>query len=166
LRDRRRSLGLAVALIAAGLGIIGAGALAWKALRGPASPAAIPRLPSSRSGTSRTSPKQAYVVDGLTEALMTSLARVEGLRVVARTSVMRYKDGARPIPEIAKELGVDLLVDGSALRSGGRVRLTARLVDAPRDRELWTRTYEFPSKSPPSYRTGSPAMSRRRPASS
>ena len=143
-RYRSLSLGPAVALLAAGLGIIGAGALAWKALRGPASPAAPPSLAVLPLRDLSKDPEQAYVVDGLTEALMTSLVRVGGLRVVARTSVMRYKDGARPIPEIAKELGVDLLVDGSALRSGGRVQLTARLIDAPRNRQLWTRTYEGP----------------------
>ena len=143
-RYRRLSLGPAVALLAVGLGIIGAGALAWKALRGPASPAASPSLAVLPLRDLSNEPEQAYVVDGLTEALMTSLARVGGLRVVARTSVMRYKDGTRPIPEIAKELGVDLLVDGSALRNGGRVRITARLIDAPRDRQLWTRTYEGP----------------------
>ena len=142
-RYRRLSLGPAIAL-AVGLGIIGAGALAWKALGGPASPAAPPSLAVLPLRDLSKDPEQAYVVDGLTEALMTSLVRVGGLRVVARTSVMRYKDGARPIPEIAKELGVDLLVDGSALRSGGRVQLTARLIDAPRDRQLWTRTYEGP----------------------
>lgn len=142
-RYRRLSLGPAVAL-AVGLGVILAGALAWKAGRGPARPGAHPSLAVLPLRDLSNEPEQAYVVEGLTEALMTSLARVEGLRVVARTSVMRYKDGARPIPEIAKELGADLLVDGSVLRSGGRVRLTARLIDAPRDRQLWTQTYECP----------------------
>ncbi len=92
-----------------------------------------------------TGGEQAYFADGLTEALMTSLTRVQGVRVVSRLSVMRYKGKASPLPEIAKELGADLLVDGSALRAGNRVRLTARLVDAPRDREIWQRTYDEPS---------------------
>ena len=103
---------------------------------GPRSLAVLPLRDLSIDG------EQAYFADGLTESLMASLARVGALRVVSRTSVMQYKGKTGPMPEIARELGADLLVDGSARRAGGRVRLTARLVDGARDREVWSRTYE------------------------
>ncbi len=141
---KARYLGRSLVLVAL-LALIAIGALIHRArpenpgrtsAAGPSSLAVLPLQDLSNE------PEQAYVVDGLTEALMTSLARVEGLRVVSRTSVMRYQGKARPMPAIAKELGADLLVDGSALRRGDRVRLTARLIDAPKDRPLWNHTYE------------------------
>jgi TolB-like protein/DNA-binding winged helix-turn-helix (wHTH) protein/Tfp pilus assembly protein PilF len=87
-------------------------------------------------------PAQEYFSDGMTDVLITNLASLSALRVISRQSVMRYKGSAKPLPEIARELGVEGVVQGSVVRSGGRVRVTAQLVHAPTDRHLWARTYE------------------------
>ncbi|HEY7727023.1 MAG TPA: protein kinase [Candidatus Eisenbacteria bacterium] len=86
--------------------------------------------------------EQEYFADGMTEALIAGLARVRGLRVISRTSVMRYKQERPPLPAIARALHVDAVVEGSVLRSGNRVRITANLIDAGADRHLWTDTYD------------------------
>ena len=78
----------------------------------------------------------------MTEALIADLARVRGLRVISRTSSMHYKGQKKSLPEIAEELGVDLLVEGSVARSGNRVRITAQLIDGASDEHIWARTYE------------------------
>ena len=83
-----------------------------------------------------------YFADGITEALITQLAGVRSLRVISRQSVMRYKDSSKSLPEIARELGVDAIVEGSVARSGGRVRVSAQLIHAPVDRHLWANSYE------------------------
>jgi len=71
-------------------------------------------------------PEQEYFADGLTEALITSLAKVSALRVISRTTAMQYKGTHRPLPEIARELQVDCIVEGTVLRSGERVRISAQ----------------------------------------
>ena len=88
-------------------------------------------------------PAQDYFADGMTDELIADLAKIRALRVVSRTSVMRYK-GARnkSLPEIARELNVDAIVEGSVLRSGDRVRITAQLIQAASDRHLWGESYE------------------------
>ena len=89
-------------------------------------------------------PKQEYFVDGMTEALIADLGQISSLRVISRTSVMRFK-GTRPpggLPEIARQLNVDAVVEGSVLRGGDRVRITAQLIDARADRHLWAESYE------------------------
>jgi tetratricopeptide (TPR) repeat protein len=78
----------------------------------------------------------------MTEALITDLARIEALRVISRTSVMQYKGAKKPLPQIAKELGVDAVLEGSVLQVGGRVRITAQLIEAATDRHLWAESYE------------------------
>ncbi len=78
----------------------------------------------------------------MTDELITDLAKVGALRVISRTSVMRYKGTKKSLPEIARELNVDGIVEGSVLRSGNRVRITAQLLHAPTDRHLWAETYE------------------------
>jgi len=87
-------------------------------------------------------PEQEYFADAITEAVITDLAQISALRVVSRTSIMRYKATNKPLPEIGQELHVDAVVEGSVLRSGDRVRITAELVDAASDTHLWTRSYE------------------------
>jgi TolB-like protein/DNA-binding winged helix-turn-helix (wHTH) protein len=87
-------------------------------------------------------PEQEYFADGLTEALITDLGRVITLRVISRTSVMQYKGTRKPLPEIARELNVDAAVEGTVQRSGGRVRITAQLLQARTDRHLWAESYE------------------------
>jgi TolB-like protein/DNA-binding winged helix-turn-helix (wHTH) protein/Tfp pilus assembly protein PilF len=85
---------------------------------------------------------QEYFADGMTDALITSLAQVGSLRVISRTSSMHYRDSRKALPEIAKELGVDAVVEGSVARSGNRVRIDAQLIQAPADRHLWAKSYE------------------------
>lgn len=85
---------------------------------------------------------QEYFADGMTEELITDLAKVSALRVISRTSVMRYKGTKKGLPEIARELNVDAVVEGSVMRSGNRVRITAQLLHAPTDKHLWAETYE------------------------
>ncbi len=78
----------------------------------------------------------------MTDELTTDLAKVSSLRVTSRTSVMRYKGTKKGLPEIARELNVEGIVEGSVMRSGNRVRITAQLIHAPTDRHLWAETYE------------------------
>lgn len=87
-------------------------------------------------------PKQEYFAEGMTEELITDLGKISALRVISRTSVMRYKRTKKPLPEIGRELHVDAIVEGTVLRSGDRVRITANLLYAPTDRHLWAQTYE------------------------
>jgi len=87
-------------------------------------------------------PEQEYFAEGLTEALINTLAKINDLRVVSRTSVMAYKGARRSVREIARELGVDTIVEGTVLRAGGRVRITAQLIDATREMHLWAESYE------------------------
>ncbi len=87
-------------------------------------------------------PEQEYFADGLTDSLITQLARISALRVVSRTTAMHYKRIHRPLPEIARELGVSKIVEGTVQRSGGRVRVTAQLVEASTDTHLWADSYE------------------------
>lgn len=85
--------------------------------------------------------EQEYFADGMTDALITELARIGSLDVISRTSVMKFKDTLLSVPEIADELGVDAIVEGTVTRAGGRVRVIAQLVDA-RDRHIWGENYE------------------------
>ena len=87
-------------------------------------------------------PEQAWFADGMTDALINSLARIGALKVISRTSVMKYKKERKPVREIGRELRVDAVVEGSVLRVGGRVRITAQLIDAARDLPLWGESYE------------------------
>ena len=85
---------------------------------------------------------QEYLADGMTEALITDLAKISSLRVISRTSAMHYKGSHQALPEITRELNVDAVVEGSVARLGNRVRVTAQLVQAPSDRHLWAESYE------------------------
>jgi TolB-like protein/DNA-binding winged helix-turn-helix (wHTH) protein len=87
-------------------------------------------------------PAQEYFVDGMTDELITDLAKIGGLRVISRTSVMRYKGTKEALPQIAQELNVDGIIEGSVMRSGQRVRITAQLLHGPTDKHLWAETYE------------------------
>jgi TolB-like protein/Tfp pilus assembly protein PilF/predicted Ser/Thr protein kinase len=91
-------------------------------------------------------PEQEYFADGMTEALITDLAQIRALRVISRTSAMQYKAAKKPLPEIARELNVDGIVEGSVQRSGDRVKVSAQLVDGASDRHLWAETYERDAK--------------------
>lgn len=88
-------------------------------------------------------PSQEYFSDGMTDELIGEIARIGSLRVISRTSVMRYKTGARKsLPEIARELNVDAIVEGTVAQSGRRVRISAQLIRAVDDRHLWSGKYE------------------------
>jgi TolB-like protein/DNA-binding winged helix-turn-helix (wHTH) protein len=87
-------------------------------------------------------PAQEYFVDGMTDELITDLAKIGGVRVISRTSAMRYKGTSKGLPEIARELNVDGIIEGSVTRSGQRVRITAQLLYGPTDKHLWAETYE------------------------
>jgi eukaryotic-like serine/threonine-protein kinase len=87
-------------------------------------------------------PEQEYFADGMTDALTTDLSKIGALRVISRTSAMHYKGTDKTLPEIARELNVDGVVEGSVLRSENRVRITAHLLHASTDQHLWAETYE------------------------
>ena len=85
---------------------------------------------------------QEYFVDGMTDALTTNLAQISSIKVISRTSAMQYKGTRKPLPEIANALGVDAVVEGSVVRSGGKVRISAQLIYAPSDHHLWAESFE------------------------
>ena len=85
---------------------------------------------------------QEYFADGMTEELITELSRIQALKVISRTSVMGYKGTKKHLPQIARELGVDGIVEGSVNREGDQVRLTVQLLDGPNDRHLWSEDYQ------------------------
>jgi len=120
-------------------------AVAWWLNRPSAEDAALPPIRSiavlpleNLSGD----PEQEYFTAGMTEALISDLAKIASLGVVSRTSVMQYAGARKPLSEIALELGVDAVVEGSVLRAGRGVRVSVQLIDARRDRHLWSRSYE------------------------
>ena len=87
-------------------------------------------------------PEQEYFADGMAEALTTELAQISALKVISHTSVVQYKGTKKPLPQIAKELGVDAVVEGAVQRSGDKVAITVQLIHAPSDRHLWAKSYE------------------------
>jgi len=112
--------------------------------RTPASPDSIPLrsvavLPLQNFSND---PSQEYFVDGMTDELITDLAQIKELKVVSRTSIMQYKGTHSSLPQIGRELGVDAVVEGSVLRSGDRVRITAQLIRAATDRHIWAQSYD------------------------
>lgn len=87
-------------------------------------------------------PEQEYFVEGMADELITELAQISGLRVISRTSTMRYARDPKPVQQIAKELGVDAVIEGSVERSGDQVRITAQLINARTDTHLWAHSYQ------------------------
>src|SRR6478672_2889029 len=85
---------------------------------------------------------QDYFADGMTDELITHLGQISTIRVISRTSAMTYKSVRKPLGEIARELNVDAVVEGSVLRSGERVRIDAQLIQVPADRQIWAESYE------------------------
>jgi TolB-like protein/Tfp pilus assembly protein PilF len=134
------------ALIIAGLAVFALVIFAafWWMRRGLLPPAVVPVrsiavLPlANLSGD----PEQEFFVDGMTEALITELSKVSALKVISRTSALRYKGTQKTIKVVANELGVDGVVEGSVLRVGDRVRITAQLIHAETDTHLWAESYE------------------------
>jgi TolB-like protein/DNA-binding winged helix-turn-helix (wHTH) protein len=87
-------------------------------------------------------PSQDYFAEGMTDELITRLAQISALRVISRTSVMTYRSSRKSLPEIARELNVDAVVEGSVLLSGERVRITAQLIQVPTDTHMWAQSYD------------------------
>ena len=87
-------------------------------------------------------PAEDYFADGMTDELITELGQIATLRVISRTSVMQYRGTNKSLPQIARELNVDAVVEGTILRSGDHVRITAQLIRAPIDKHLWAQSYE------------------------
>lgn len=87
---------------------------------------------------------QEYFADAMTDELITEMSRIESLRVISHTSVTEYKGTKKHLPQIARELGVDDIVEGSIVRDGNQVRVTVQLLDAPNDRHLWSEDYQRP----------------------
>jgi TolB-like protein/DNA-binding winged helix-turn-helix (wHTH) protein/Flp pilus assembly protein TadD len=85
---------------------------------------------------------QDYFADGMTDELISDLGQISALRVISRTSVMAYKRTNKPLPQIARELNVDAVVEGTVLHSGDQVRITAQLIEASSDKHLWSQSYE------------------------
>lgn len=137
-------------LISGVAGLVAAMALAWllnlgglrEWLEGAGAPQPIESLAVLPLHNLSGNADQDYFADGMTEALITDLAKIRALRVISRTSMMRYKGQQKPIPEIADELGVDAVIEGSVLRSGNRVRITIQLIQAQTDTHLWAENYE------------------------
>jgi serine/threonine protein kinase/tetratricopeptide (TPR) repeat protein len=140
---RGQILGLKKISVVVGLGgLIVLGALATALFFRPGGPAfdSIAVLPlQNLTGD----PEQEYFSDGMHEALITDLGRLGGLkRVIARSSMMRFKGTKKPLHEIAQELKVDAMITGAVLKSGNRVRVTAQLIDPATDAQIWARSYE------------------------
>ncbi|MGC2197128.1 MAG: FlgO family outer membrane protein, partial [Terriglobales bacterium] len=134
----RVAIGVLVCIAIAALAWFG-----WRATRAPgveAGPAhSLAILPlNNLSGDSA----QEYFADGFTQELTTELAQVSELRVISHTSVQRYKNTHKSVPEIVKELQVDAVIEGSVSRSGDRVRVAAQLIRVPSERAVWATSYE------------------------
>ncbi len=131
-------------LVGAALGL----SAGWLTLRRPPAPEMKPKPLQVRSlavlplENIAATPGQEYLADGMTDELIASLAKVRSLRITSRTSSMEYKGTHKPLSEIARELNVDAVVEGTVQRSGGNVRITAELVQTSSDRALWAETYE------------------------
>jgi TolB-like protein/DNA-binding winged helix-turn-helix (wHTH) protein/Tfp pilus assembly protein PilF len=87
-------------------------------------------------------PAQEYFADGMTEELITELSRIHAIKVISRTSIMEYKGTKKHLPQIARELGVDGILEGSVRREGDQVRITVQLLDGPNDRHVWSEDYQ------------------------
>jgi TolB-like protein len=132
-------LGGVAILALAGIGVAGWLLLGGDFSRSPETIRSIAVLPlENLSGD----PEQDYFADGMTEALIGDLAKLGSLNVISRTSVMQYKNQRKPLPEIARELNVDGIIEGTVMRAGDRVRITAQLIDARSDRHLWNDRYD------------------------
>ena len=144
-RRRRLALGLAGVVAAALLVLVAA--LLWRTRGGktgaPSAPAldrkSVAVLPFQNLSPD---PENAFFADGMTEDILTQLAKIRDLKVISHTSVMRYKGTQKPIQTIASELGVATVLEGSVRRAGNRVRIVGQLIDARSDEHLWAETYD------------------------
>ena len=144
-RERRAMPPARLLLALAGVALLAVLALAYIMSRGRADNAARPKIKSlavlplkNLSGD----PTQDYLADGMTEALIGRLASISDLRVISHTSVMRFKNPQISVPEIARTLNVDAIVEGSVIRDGNRIRVTAQLIRGATDEHFWSETYD------------------------
>ena len=124
---------------------LGLAVAAWLSFRHRPSAAALPRIRSIAVLPLRNisqDPGQEYLADGITDALIGRLSEIHDLRVTSHTSVMRFRNPQQSVPEIARALGVDAVVEGSVLREGSRIRVTAQLIRAATDEHFWSITYD------------------------
>jgi eukaryotic-like serine/threonine-protein kinase len=141
---RRLWIAAAAGLIVLGLGIglaIGPGRLLDR-MTGRAGGPKITSLAVLPLANLSGDPNQEFFADGMTEELITQLAPIQSLKVISRTSVMRYKNSKQPLREIADQLDVDGIIEGSVQRAGDRIRITAQLIEASTDHHLWAKSYE------------------------
>jgi TolB-like protein/Tfp pilus assembly protein PilF len=142
-RPRRRLIAAAIATV---LVLVAAAAIVWQRRPAPGPPPAAEAYAKSIAvlpfQNLSPDPENAYFADGITEDILTQLAKVGELKVIARTSVMQYKGSRKPIREIARELRVGTLLEGSVRRAGNRVRIVGQLIDARTEQHLWAETYD------------------------
>jgi TolB-like protein/DNA-binding winged helix-turn-helix (wHTH) protein len=142
----RQSARLILTLSACGL--IGLAAwMAWQYFHGRSAAPSVRSLAVLPLQNLSGDPSQEYLADGMTAELIAEMSRIQDLKVVSHTSVMEYKGTRKHLPQIARELGVDDIVEGSVVREGGQVRVTVQLLDAPNDRHLWSEAYQRPLQS-------------------
>ena len=141
-----RVLARALATLLAVAALVAAALSIWRILREPrvafSSPPRIQSLAVLPLVNLSSDAGQEFFADGMTEELTTDLGKISALRVISRTSAMRYKDTNKPLREIARELNVDAVVEGTVARSGSHLRVTANLVQASPEKHLWSESYE------------------------
>lgn len=142
---KRRGIPLAMSLVLVLLSLALGAAIMWilSPPRAPAAPtgAAITSLAVLPLDNLMNDAEEDYFVDGMTEAITAELSKISSLKVISRTSAMQYRDTDKATPEIAEELGVSGLVEGSVLRDGDDVRITVQLIDGREDRHVWSESY-------------------------
>jgi serine/threonine-protein kinase len=143
-RARRRFLWAAAGFLVAALAVaLGPNLMRlWDQISSRAGPAPIESVAVLPLQNLSGDPEQEYFADGMTEALITDLAKIGALKVISRSSAMRYKETDKPLAEIAQELNVDVVVEGSALRVGDSVRIMAQLIDPATEQALWAESYQ------------------------
>jgi len=130
-------------LTAAALLVVGCLGVAWRrGALGPRTSGPIRSIAVLPLQNLSRDPDQEYFADGMTDELITDLAQIRELRVVSKTSIMQYKGTRKPLPQIARELGVDAVVEGSVIRSGDKVRITAQLIRTSTDRHIWAKAFD------------------------
>jgi TolB-like protein/DNA-binding winged helix-turn-helix (wHTH) protein/Tfp pilus assembly protein PilF len=141
-RDLRIGLFLGLAASALLIIVLGAGpAKIWHMISGKAAAPQIRSIAILPLKNLSGDPDQQYFADGMTEELITSLSQIRALKVISRTSAEVYAGTHKPLPQIARELNVDAIVEGSVQRTEGQVRITAQLIYAPEDKNVWAQTY-------------------------
>jgi TolB-like protein/DNA-binding winged helix-turn-helix (wHTH) protein len=142
----KRSLRLVLALGLCSIAALGAW-MAWQHLRARSAAPALRSIAVIPLQNLSGDPSQEFFADGLTDQLITEMSQIPELRVISHTSVKEYKATTKHLPQIASELKVDDILEGSVVREGDQVRVTVQLLDAPNDRHLWSENYQRPMRS-------------------